>query len=142
MDLEKGMNMAKEALSKTNPEVKMPESVFLKSCHGTYLSAQLDGRAKWDREHAEEWERIRLEKTENGKYGLKSCHGKYLSAQPDGRLEWDRDKLDIWEEWTIEPQGDKVALKSHHGKYLSAQDDGWVEVNRDKIGAWETFTMS
>jgi hypothetical protein len=149
MDLTSVRNLAKNVVSKAETTIvmldvnrfKMPEIVSLKSCHGKFLSAKLDGKADCNSDKAEASEKIQLVAAENGKYGLKSAHNKFLSAQPDGRAEWNCDGLNIWETWSIERQGESIALKSYHNKYLSAQPDGRIEVNRDVAKQWETFVV-
>jgi hypothetical protein len=124
--------------------MKSPELegvLSLKSCHDKFLSAQLDGSIRWDREKATEWERIEAEARGQGKVALKSCHKKYLTALPDGSVQWDKDKAGEWETWTVEVSGDGITLKSAHGKYLSARQDGAVQANRDAAKGWETFTV-
>ena len=54
--------------------------VALRSVHGKYLSAQPDGRAEWNRDHASTWEYFHLEKRQDGKIALKGAHGMYVSA--------------------------------------------------------------
>ena len=116
--------------------------VALKSTHGKYLSAQPDGRAEWNRDHASDWEYFHLEKRQGGKVALKGSHGMYVSAQPDGSVQINREAAPLggWEEFTVEDRGnDVVCLKSSHGKYLSAQQNGTAQWNRDHAprGGWE-----
>ena len=116
--------------------------VALRSVHGKYLSAQPDGRAEWNRDHASTWEHFHLEKRQGGKIALKGVHGMYVSAQPDGSVQINRRAAPPggWEEFTIEDRGNNVfCLKSCHGKYLSAQQNGTAQWNRDHAprGGWE-----
>ncbi len=120
---------------------KFPENFFLKSCHGKYLIASPDGKAKWDVSKPTNSCKIHLVQAGEGKYGLQSVYGKFLSAQPNGSVEWNRDKLLDWETWVVESKGERIALKSHHKKYLSAQPDGRVEANRPEAREWETFIV-
>ena len=116
----------------------MTSKVSLRSIHGKYLSAQPDGRAEWNRDHASTWEYFHLEERQGGKIALRSAHGMYVSAQPDGSVQINRGAAPPggWEEFTIQtrsiqPVGqggyNVVCLKSCHGKYLSAQQDGTAQ---------------
>ena len=110
--------------------------------HGKYLSAQPDGRAEWNREHADYWEYFQVEQRHNGKIALKGAHSMYLSAQLDGSVQINRREAPPggWEEFTVEDRGNNVVcLKSCHGKYLSAQQNGTAQWNRDHAprGGWE-----
>ena len=69
----------------------MQGTVSLRSAHGKYLSAQPDGRAEWNRDHADHWEYFQVEQRHNGKIALKGAHGMYLSAQLDGSVQINRD---------------------------------------------------
>jgi len=116
--------------------------ISLKGVHGKYLSAQPDGRAEWNRDHASDWEHFHLEKRQGGKIALKGAHGMYVSAQTNGTVQINRREAPPggWEEFTVEDRGNNViCLKSYHGKYLSAQPDGRAEWNRDHAprGGWE-----
>ncbi|MFL2959337.1 MAG: Vps62-related protein [Candidatus Thalassarchaeaceae archaeon] len=118
----------------------------LRSVHGKYLSAQPDGRAEWNREHADYWEHFRLEKRHGGKIAFRGAHGMYVSAQPDGSVQINRREAPPggWEEFTVEDRGNNVVcLKSCHGKYLSAQQNGTAQWNRDHAprGGWEEFQI-
>jgi len=120
----------------------MHGTVSLRSVHGTFLSAQEDGRAEWNRNIAAEWEYFQVEQRHNGKITLKGAHGMYVSAQPDGSVQINRREAPEggWEEFTVEDRGnDIVCLKSCHGKYLSAQQNGTAQWNRDHAprGGWE-----
>ena len=120
--------------------------VALRSVHGKYLSAQPDGRAEWNRDHASDWEYFHLEKRQGGKVALKGAHGMYVSAQPDGSVQINRGAAPPggWEEFTVEDRGnDVVCLKSCHGKYLSAQQNGTAQWNRDHAprGGWEEIQI-
>ena len=114
--------------------------------HGKYLSAQPDGRAEWNREHADYWEYFQVEQRHNGKIALKGAHSMYLSAQLDGSVQINRREAPPggWEEFTVEDRGNNVVcLKSCHGKYLSAQQNGTAQWNRDHAprGGWEEFQI-
>ncbi|MBJ29332.1 MAG: hypothetical protein CMB61_04660, partial [Euryarchaeota archaeon] len=116
--------------------------VALRSVHGKYLSAQPDGRAEWNRDHASTWEHFYLEKRQGGKIALRGVHGMYLSAQSDGSVQINRGAAPPggWEEFTVEDRGNNVVcLRSCHGKYLSAQQNGTAQWNRDHAprGGWE-----
>lgn len=120
----------------------MQGTVSLRSVHGKYLSAQPDGRAEWNRDHASTWEYFQVEQRHNGKIALKGAHGMYVSAQHDGSVQINRREAPPggWEEFTVEDRGNNVVcLKSCHGKYLSAQQDGTAQWNRDHAprGGWE-----
>ena len=120
----------------------MQGTVSLRSFHGKYLSAQPDGRAEWNRDHASTWEYFQVEQRQNGKIALKGAHGMYVSAQPDGSVQINRREAPPggWEEFTVEDRGNNVVcLKSCHGKYLSAQQNGTAQWNRDHAprGGWE-----
>ena len=120
----------------------MQGTVSLRSVHGKYLSAQPDGRAEWNRDHASTWEYFQVEQRHNGKIALKGAHGMYLSAQHDGSVQINRREAPPggWEEFTVEDRGNNVVcLKSCHGKYLSAQQNGTAQWNRDHAprGGWE-----
>ena len=120
----------------------MQGTVSLRSVHGKYLSAQPDGRAEWNRDHAGGWEYFQVEQRHNGKIALKGAHGMYLSAQLDGSVQINRREAPPggWEEFTVEDRGNNVVcLKSCHGKYLSAQQNGTAQWNRDHAprGGWE-----
>ena len=120
----------------------MQGTVSFRSVHGKYLSAQPDGRAEWNRDHASTWEYFQVEQRHNGKITLKGAHGKYVSAQHDGSVQINRDAAPQggWEEFTVEDRGNNVVcLKSCHGKYLSAQQNGTAQWNRDHAprGGWE-----
>ena len=120
----------------------MQGTVSLRSIHGKFLSAQPDGRAEWNRDHASNWEHFQVELRHNGKIALKGAHGMYLSAQPDGSVQINRREAPPggWEEFTVEDRGNNVVcLKSCHGKYLSAQQNGTAQWNRDHAprGGWE-----
>ena len=116
--------------------------IALRSVHGKYLSAQPDGRAEWNRDHASTWEHFHLEKREGGKIALKGVHGMFVSAQRDGSVQINRRAAPPggWEEFIVEDRGNNVVcLKSCHGKYLSAQHNGTAQWNRDHAprGGWE-----
>ena len=120
--------------------------VALRSVHGKYLSAQPDGRAEWNRDHASTWEHFHLEKRQGGKIALKGVHGMYVSAQSDGSVQINRRAAPPggWEEFTVEDRGNNVVcLKSRHGKYLSAQQNGTAQWNRDHAprGGWEDIQV-
>ena len=120
--------------------------VALRSVHGKYLSAQPDGRAEWNRDHASTWEHFHLEKRQGGKIALKGVHGMYVSAQPDGSVQINRRAAPSggWEEFTVEDRGNNVVcLKSCHWKYLSAQQNGTAQWNRDHAprGGWEEIQI-
>ncbi len=120
----------------------MQGTVSLRSVHGKYLSAQPDGRAEWNRDHAGGWEYFQVELRHNGKIALKGAHGMYVSAQADGSVQINRREAPPggWEEFTVEDRGNNVVcLKSCHGKYLSAQQNGTAQWNRDHAprGGWE-----
>ena len=121
-------------------------TVALRSFHGKYLSAQPDGRAEWNRDHASTWEYFHLEKRQDGKIALKGAHGMYVSAQPDGSVQINRREAPPggWEEFTVEDRGNNVVcLKSCHGKYLSAQQNGTAQWNREHAprGGWEELQI-
>ena len=125
----------------------MQGTVSLRSVHGKYLSAQPDGRAEWNRDHASTWEYFQVEQRHNGKITLKGAHGKYVSAQHDGSVQINRDAAPPggWEEFTVEDRGNNVVcLKSCHGKYLSAQQNGTAQWNRDHAprGGWEDIQFA
>ena len=89
--------------------------IALRSVHGKYLSAQPDGRAEWNRDHASTWEYFHLEKRQGGKVALKGAHGMYVSAQHDGSVQINRREAPPggWEEFTVEDRGNNVVcLKS------------------------------
>ena len=90
----------------------MQGTVSLRSVHGKYLSAQPDGRAEWNRDHASTWEYFQVEQRHNGKITLKGAHGKYVSAQHDGSVQINRDAAPPggWEEFTVEDRGNNVCL--------------------------------
>ena len=120
--------------------------IALRSVHGKYLSAQPDGRAEWNRDHASTWEYFHLEKRQGGKIALKGVHGMYVSAQADGSVQINRGAAPPggWEEFTVEDRGNNVVcLKSCHGKYLSAQADGTAQWNREHAprGGWEELQI-
>ena len=120
--------------------------IALRSVHGKYLSAQPDGRAEWNRDHASTWEHFHLEKRQDGKIALKGAHGMYVSAQPDGSVQINRREAPPggWEEFTVEDRGNNVVcLKSCHGKYLSAQQNGTAQWNREHAprGGWEELQI-
>ena len=120
----------------------MQGTVSFRSVHGKYLSAQPDGRAEWNRDHASTWEYFQVEQRHNGKIALKGAHGMYVSAQHDGSVQINRREAPPggWEEFTVEDRGNNVVcLKSCHGKYLSAQQNGTAQWNRDHAprGGWE-----
>ena len=122
--------------------INQGSEISLRSVHGKYLSAQPDGRAEWNRDHASTWEYFQVEQRQNGRIALKGAHGMYLSAQPDGSVQINRREAPPggWEEFTVEDRGDNVVcLKSCHGKYLSAQQNGTAQWNRDHAprGGWE-----
>ena len=122
--------------------INQGSGISLRSVHGKYLSAQPDGRAEWNRDHASTWEHFQVEQRQNGRIALKGAHGMYLSAQPDGSVQINRREAPPggWEEFTVEDRGDNVVcLKSCHGKYLSAQQNGTAQWNRDHAprGGWE-----
>ena len=124
----------------------MQGTVSLRSVHGKYLSAQPDGRAEWNRDHASTWEYFQVEQRHNGKITLKGAHGKYVSAQHDGSVQINRDAAPPggWEEFTVEDRGNNVVcLKSCHGKYLSAQQNGTAQWNREHAprGGWEELQI-
>ena len=120
--------------------------IALRSVHGKYLSAQPDGRAEWNRDHASTWEHFHLEKRQDGKIALKGAHGMYVSAQPDGSVQINRREAPPggWEEFTVKDRGNNVVcLKSCHGKYLSAQQNGTAQWNREHAprGGWEELQI-
>ena len=120
--------------------------IALRSVHGKYLSAQPDGRAEWNRDHASTWEYFHLEKRQGGKIALKGVHGMYVSAQADGSVQINRGAAPPggWEEFTVEDRGNNVVcLKSCHGKYLSAQQNGTAQWNREHAprGGWEELQI-
>ena len=124
----------------------MQGTVSLRSVHGKYLSAQPDGRAEWNRDHAGGWEYYQVEQRHNGKIALKGAHGMYLSAQLDGSVQINRREAPPggWEEFTVEDRGNNVVcLKSCHGKYLSAQQNGTAQWNREHAprGGWEELQI-
>ena len=124
----------------------MQGTVSLRSFHGKYLSAQPDGRAEWNRDHASTWEYFQVEQRQNGKIALKGAHGMYVSAQPDGSVQINRREAPPggWEEFTVEDRGNNVVcLKSCHGKYLSAQQNGTAQWNREQAprGGWEELQI-
>ena len=114
--------------------------------HGTFLSAQPDGRAEWNRPVASVWEYFHLEERQGGKITLRGAHGMYVSAQPDGSVQINRQSAppNGWEEFSVELRdNDVVCMKSCHGKYLSAQQDGTAQWNRDHAprGGWEDIQI-
>ena len=124
----------------------MQGTVSLRSVHGKYLSAQPDGRAEWNRDHASTWEYFQVEQRHNGKIALKGAHGMYVSAQHDGSVQINRREAPPggWEEFTVEDRGNNVVcLKSCHGKYLSAQQNGTAQWNREHAprGGWEELQI-
>ncbi len=124
----------------------MQGTVSLRSVHGKYLSAQPDGRAEWNRDHASTWEYFQVEQRYNGKIALKGAHGMYVSAQLDGSVQINRREAPPggWEEFTVEDRGNNVVcLRSCHGKYLSAQQNGTAQWNRDHAprGGWEEIQI-
>ena len=88
----------------------MQGTVSLRSVHGKYLSAQPDGRAEWNRDHASTWEYFQVEQRHNGKIALKGAHSMYLSAQLDGSVQINRREAPPggWEEFTVEDRGNNV----------------------------------
>ena len=114
--------------------------------HGTFLSAQPDGRAEWNRPVASVWEYFHIEERQGGKITLRGAHGMYVSAQPDGSVQINRQSAppNGWEEFSVELRdNDVVCMKSCHGKYLSAQQDGTAQWNRDHAprGGWEDIQI-
>ena len=114
--------------------------------HGTFLSAQPDGRAEWNRSVASVWEYFHIEERQGGKITLRGAHGMYVSAQPDGSVQINRQSAppNGWEEFSVELRdNDVVCMKSCHGKYLSAQQDGTAQWNRDHAprGGWEDIQI-
>ena len=114
--------------------------------HGTFLSAQPDGRAEWNRSVASVWEYFHIEERQGGKITLRGAHGMYVSAQPDGSVQINRKSAppNGWEEFSVELRdNDVVCMKSCHGKYLSAQQDGTAQWNRDHAprGGWEDIQI-
>ena len=133
-------------MSEENINTNEGAMIALKSVHGKYLSAQPDGHAEWNRDHASTWEHFHLEKRQGGKIALKGVHGLYVTAQEDGSLQINRSEAPPggWEEFTFEERDNNlVCLKSCHGKYLSVQQNGTAQWNRDHAprGGWEEFQI-
>ena len=84
--------------------INQGSEISLRSVHGKYLSAQPDGRAEWNRDHASTWEYFQVEQRQNGRIALKGAHGMYVSAQPDGSVQINRREAPPggWEEFTVE----------------------------------------
>ena len=62
-------------------------SVSLKSYHGYYLSAQRDGKLRWDRTYNDRFEKFDVIVTgDPNVIRLKSYHGKWVSARQDGKI--------------------------------------------------------
>ncbi len=140
------MNQTSQPSIKPSSDGMLQGEISLKGVHGKYLSAQPDGRAEWNGDHASDWEHFHLEKRQGGKIALKGAHGMYVSAQTNGTVQINRREAPPggWEEFTVEYRSnDVVCLKSCHGKYLSAQQDGTAQWNRDHapIGGWEEIQI-
>lgn len=71
----------------------------LKSHHGKYLCAELDGTVVANRDDVGPWEQWTLLRTPDGGVALKSHHGKYLCAEGGGGdiVVANREGLGVWE---------------------------------------------
>ena len=60
--------------------------IYLKSCHGKYLSAGPTGTLECKSDRKTDWERFEVHMVDKQRVGLKSFHGKWVSALPNGSI--------------------------------------------------------
>jgi hypothetical protein len=122
------------------------EYVAIRTCHGTYLSAQPKMGLEY-RPAAAGWERFQLIAKGKRKWAFRTEHGQYLSAHSKDNVLFNADTPLRRETFRIEGnQLSAVALYSpFHAFYLSAQpgagERGKVECNRARPQEWERFAI-
>jgi len=92
-------------------EAKYGDTISLRSYHGKYVVAEVDGKAKADRTAIGPWEKWTI-----------------LDPNNSGSR-------------AVIPDNGRMALQSVHGKYLVAEADHTVNANRTAIGPWETWAL-
>jgi hypothetical protein len=125
--------------------------VSLRTAHGKFLTAELNGTVVNDRPHTEPgpWEEWELEYDGRGIATLRSHHGLYLIADWGGgstARAVSPSKSGPDELFQLLPQPDgRYAFRTYDGAhYLSAENHGagWrLVANRTEIGSWETFEI-
>lgn len=115
-------------------------NVTLRTWHGTYLCAELDGRVVGDRASAGPWETWTLDLAAGI---FQSWHGRYLCAEPDGRVVADRERPGAWETFHVLPgiEAGTLALQTAHATYVCVEPSGRVVADRQAVGPWETFLV-
>lgn len=113
----------------------------LRSHHGTYLCAELNGTVGL-RTEAGPWEQWTVTSVDRDVVTIQSHHGRYLCAEPDGRVTADREAAGPWEEWTVSRHETGIAFQSAHGRYLCLDDLGTLTADRTDVGPWEQWQVT
>ena len=118
--------------------------VALKSYHGKYVVAELDGNANANSHEIGEMETWIVTFIDDDKVTFKSTDQKYLVADPNGNAYANSLEAGDWETFTVAQSdlGNGIfTFRSHHGKWLSADKHGALDANRDHALGWETFEV-
>ena len=117
--------------------------IALKSYHGKYVVAEINGDANANREKRDIWEIFTVGVVGPNTISLKSYHGKYLVAE-DGSQNYEinanRRNPDAGTIFTVEKQqGGTIALKTVRGRYVVAERNGSLRGDRLAAQEWERF---
>ena len=116
--------------------------ISMKSYHGKYVQAELNGEANANSDTIGSWEIWTVTFIGSDQVQFQGAHGKYLVAEENGDANANRAAASIWETFTVVDMGSgKFAFKSFHGKYLVAEADGALNANRVVASTWETFEV-
>jgi hypothetical protein len=129
--------------------VNMPEFVYFKTAHGTFLTGCSSGMLYCDRAHCLEWEKFKIIDHTDGTVSLMNFHGKFLGADQEGFVMCERQVVGDNEKWAWEPLNNgKLTLQSFHKKYLSAKALGTVKADvheaagpKSPGNCWESFEI-
>ena len=115
------------------------EGKFISSNNGT-------GRAKADRNHLYDWEKMELVYNAGDcTYSIKGNNGRYLDIEQSsgGNVVFNGDRYNIDCKFIIKHEGNnRYSFMSYAtGKYMAAEPGGTLMVNRNAANAWEKFEM-
>ena len=125
------------------------DKIALRTHHGKYVVAELNGDVNADRRIALDYETFTVKELGDNIIALKSHHGKYMVAEEkswycawcDWEVNADSTDIGNFEQFIVKKQaGGEIALKTYHGKYVVAEDNNELNADRTTVGSWEKFT--
>ena len=127
----------------------LSDTIALRTHHGKYVVAELNGDVNADRRIALDYETFTVKELGGNQIALKSFHGKYMGAEEkswscswcDWEVNANSNEIGDDEKFLVKKHSDgTIALKTYHGKYVVAEDNNELNADRTTVGSWEKFT--